>query len=92
MFNYFDKPILWREFQGFSKLRQHELNAAYFSNARKWKGKPANIPKTFRQVDMLGEEPLFDGLHSDPTLVFEYMGESDAATLVIDFKSRMLID
>ncbi len=46
------------------------------------------MPQSFRTVDTLYGLPIFDGLHADPDVVDDYLGERDAATLILNFKSR----
>ncbi|KAF8340651.1 uncharacterized protein EI90DRAFT_2093216 [Cantharellus anzutake] len=65
-----------------------QLQIAYRANMRQWMGDPTQMPDHFRTVDNLYGEPIFDGLHADPDLVDEWLGERDAATLIMNFKSR----
>ncbi|KAF8339774.1 uncharacterized protein EI90DRAFT_2282360 [Cantharellus anzutake] len=92
MFSYFKQPITWKELESFPDKVKKELEKAYFINAAKWTGNPTKVPKVLRRVDMLGNEPIFDGLHCDRDLVMEVTGELDVATLIMDFKSRIFME
>ena len=71
---------------------QLQLDIAYRANLQHWTGDPVAMPRFFRNVDNLYGEPIFDGLHADPDVVDEYLGERDAATLIMNFKSRAALE
>lgn len=61
-------------------------DSAYHANTRNqvW----GYAPQFLRRVDLLYGEPIFNGLTSNPDLIFERHGERDCAMLIMNFTSR----